>query len=51
MDSSCAPADIRHPTDLSLLHERREKIELIIEHRYAPLKGMKKRVKNYREKA
>lgn len=31
MDATCAPADIRYPTDLSLLNEAREKLDDIIE--------------------
>ena len=31
LDASCAPADIRYPTDLSLLNEDREKTEAIID--------------------
>lgn len=30
MDATCVPADIRYPTDLSLLNEAREKTEAII---------------------
>jgi len=30
LDATCAPADIRYPTDLSLLNEAREKLEAII---------------------
>jgi IS5 family transposase len=31
IDASCAPADIRHPTDLSLLNEARELTEALID--------------------
>ena len=31
LDASCAPSDIRYPTDLSLLNEAREKTEQIID--------------------
>ncbi len=31
IDATCAPADIRYPTDLSLLNEAREKMEEIID--------------------
>jgi hypothetical protein len=31
IDASCAPADIRHPTDLSLLNEAREVTETLID--------------------
>jgi hypothetical protein len=30
-DPSCAPSDIRHPTDLSLLNEAREVTEKLID--------------------
>ena len=31
IDSNCAPVDIRHPTDLSLLNEAREVTEILID--------------------
>jgi len=31
IDATCAPADIRHPTDLSLLNEAREVTEILID--------------------
>lgn len=31
LDATCAPADIRYPTDLSLLNEAREKLDKIID--------------------
>jgi hypothetical protein len=31
IDATCAPVDIRHPTDLSLLNEAREVTEIIID--------------------
>jgi IS5 family transposase len=34
LDATCAPADIRYPTDLSLLNEAREKTEKIIDTLY-----------------
>jgi hypothetical protein len=51
VDASCAPADIRYPTDLSLLNEAREKSEGIIDRLHGPLKGKEKKVRTYREKA
>jgi len=51
VDASCAPADIRYPTDLSLLNEAREKSEGIIDKLHEPLKGEEKKVRTYREKA
>ena len=51
VDSSCAPADIRYPTDLSLLNEAREKSEHIIDRLHEPLKGKEKKVRTYRKRA
>jgi hypothetical protein len=47
VDATCAPADIRFPTDVSLLNEAREKIEGIIDVLHDPSKGKKPRT--YRE--
>ncbi len=51
VDATCTPADIRYPTDLSLLNEAREKTEKIIDrlHKERP-KGSKK-PRTYRQKA
>jgi len=43
VDATCAPADIRFPTDVSLLNEAREKIEGIIDVLHDPSKGKKPR--------
>jgi transposase, IS5 family len=51
IDATCAPADIRYPTDLSLLNEAREKTEKIIDTLYSPLKGKIKKPRTYRQKA
>jgi hypothetical protein len=51
VDASCAPADIRYPTDLALLNEAREKSEKIIDILHAPLVGKEKKVRTYRETA
>jgi len=51
VDASCAPADIRYPTDLSLLNEAREKCEGVIDVLHEPLKGEERKVRTYREKA
>jgi IS5 family transposase len=51
VDASVAPADIRYPTDLSLLNEAREKSEGIIDELHGPLKGEEKKVRTYRERA
>ena len=51
IDATCAPADIRYPTDISLLNEAREKTEKIIDTLYEPLKGTIKKPRTYRQKA
>ena len=51
VDASCAPADIRYPTDLSLLNEAREKSERIIDRLYGSLRGEEKKPRTYRERA
>lgn len=50
-DATCAPADIRYPTDVSLLNEAREKTEVIIDVLHAPLVGEEPRPRTYRLKA
>ena len=50
-DATCAPADIRYPTDVSLLNEAREKTEAIIDQLHAPLVGKTPRPRTYRKKA
>lgn len=39
VDASCAPGDIRYPTDLSLLNEARQQTEHIIDVLYAQVRG------------
>jgi transposase, IS5 family len=52
MDASCAPADIRYPTDLSLLNEAREHSELVIDVLYEQVKGeVEKKPRTYRQEA
>jgi transposase, IS5 family len=52
MDASCAPADIRYPTDLSLLNEAREQTEAVIDALYEQVKGkIKKKPRTYRKQA
>ncbi len=51
LDATCAPADIRYPTDISLLNEGREKLEAIIDTLYAPLQGIIKKPRTYCETA
>jgi hypothetical protein len=51
VDATCAPSDIRYPTDISLLNESREKLEEIIDVLHEPLKGDQKKCRTYRRKA
>jgi len=51
MDATCVPADIRYPTDLSLLNEAREKTESYIDILYEPLKGVIDKPRSYRRVA
>ena len=51
IDATCAPADIRYPTDLSLLNEAREKLEMIIDTLYEPFKGQMLKPRTYRRNA
>ena len=51
VDATCAPADIRYPTDVSLLNEAREKTEELIDELHAPLVGRAARPRTYRIKA
>jgi IS5 family transposase len=50
-DATCAPADIRYPTDVSLLNEAREKTDEIIDQLHTPLVGKEARPRTYRVKA
>ena len=47
-DATCAPADIRYPTDVSLLNEAREKTDSLIDKLHQPLVGKKPRPRTYR---
>jgi len=51
VDATCAPADVRYPTDVSLLNEAREKTEELIDKLHAPLIGKTARSRTYRVKA
>ena len=51
LDATVAPADIRYPTDLSLLNEAREKSEKIIDILYQDLPGIIDKPRTYRQKA
>lgn len=49
LDATCAPADIRYPTDLSLLNEAREKLDKIIDIVHKNLGKPGKRPRTYRK--
>lgn len=51
LDATCAPADIRYPTDLSLLNEAREKTEKTIDTLYHQELGLAKKPRTYRKRA
>lgn len=52
LDASCAPADIRYPTDLSLLNQARELTEVIIDSLYKQLPDkLEKKPRTYRRQA
>ena len=50
LDATCAPADIKYPTDFELLNQGRKATEKIIDILYYPLKGkLKKKPRTYRK--
>ncbi len=49
-DATCVPADIRYPTDVSLLNEAREKTEEIIDQLHSPLVSKEPHPRTYRKK-
>ena len=51
VDATCAPSDIRYPTDCSLLNEAREKLEAMIDDLYEPFKKEIVKPRTYRKKA
>ncbi len=51
IDATCTPADIRYPTDLSLVEEARRKSEEIIDRLYAATANRGKKPRTYRRKA
>jgi len=51
LDATCNPADIRYPTDISILNEAREKTEYIIDTIFEPLIGTMKKPRTYRKRA
>ena len=52
VDASCAPADIRYPTDLDLLNDAREQSERLIDELYQQVAGcLPKKPRTYRHTA
>ncbi|UJF31652.1 IS5 family transposase [Paenibacillus hexagrammi] len=51
LDATCAPADMAYPTDLSLLNDAREKLEIIIDLLHQPHRGKTAKPRTYRQKA
>lgn len=51
LDATCAPSDIRYPTDVSLLNEAREKLEGMIDTLHASLIGIQAKPRTYRQTA
>jgi len=51
LDATCAPEDIKYPTDLNLLNECREKTEKILDILQSRNENEGKRVRTYRRKA
>ena len=51
LDATCAPADIKYPTDVSLLNDAREKLEEMIDVLHLPLAGTQKKPRTRRQQA
>jgi hypothetical protein len=51
LDATCAPQDIRYPTDISLLNEAREKLEGMIDRVWEQVTVKVKKPRTYRERA
>lgn len=51
LDSTCAPSDIRYPTDVSLMNQSREKLENIIDTLHEPMCGKQVKPRTYRKAA
>jgi len=51
IDATCAPADIKYPTDIGILNEAREKTEKIIDSLYKKSKKKGKKPRTYRRRA
>lgn len=50
LDATCAPADVKYPTDVNLLNEAREKCEKIIDLLYS-FSELEKKPRTYRQRA
>jgi len=48
LDATCAPSDIRYPTDLGLLNDAREKLESVIDELHQSEKGKSAKPRTYR---
>ena len=51
VDATCAPADIKYPTDVGLLADAIEKTDAMIDTMQEPLKGIHARPRTYRKKS
>jgi hypothetical protein len=51
LDATCAPSDIKYPTDLGLLNEAREKLEAMVDTLHEPWAGRRNKPRTYRIKA
>ena len=51
VDATCAPADIKYPSDINLLNEAREKTKEIIDRLHPFRASSKKKPRTYRQKA
>ena len=51
LDATCAPSDIRYPTDVSLLNQAREKLESMIDTLHKPMRGKQAKPRTYRKTA
>lgn len=51
LDATCVPADVHFPTDIWLLNKVREALEEVIDVLHAPLAGVEKKPRTYRNRA
>ena len=52
LDATCAPADIKYPTDLDILNQARKAVEIIIDLLYFTLRGkLNRKPRTYRKNA